>query len=221
MPKVVKVMSQLLDRNGRTEAQYLQQYNANDYPRPSTAVDIVIFSMFDVQGNNNRKLSGKELRILLVRRGGHPCIGQWALPGGFVRENETVGEAASRELMEEAGIQGGYLEQLYTFSRLGRDKRGWIMSCAHMALRNSSHFKLKAGSDADDARWFTLTAENKAENINLSLSNEDINLSAIVASKSPKMEFELIENNGYGYALDSTKVNFYNTCPYERIPYDF
>lgn len=146
-----------LDANGLTEKQFLKQYNPGDYPRPSVAVDIVIFTVVDVQGDNYRKLSEKELRVLLIRRGEHPFIGQWALPGGFVRPDETVGEAASRELAEETGVQSGYLEQLYTFSKPGRDPRTWVISCAHMALIDSNRVNLKSGSDADDAQWFAIS----------------------------------------------------------------
>ena len=189
----------ILDVNGLSEEQFLKQYNPGNYPRPSVAVDIVIFTVVDVQGNNYRKLPEKELRILLIRRGGHPYIGQWALPGGFVNPDETVGEAANRELCEETGIQGGYLEQLYTFSKPGRDPRTWVISCAHMALINSEGLSLQAGSDADETMWFTVKTGNSAESISLLLSNGDINLSAIIVPKSNGMEFKIVENNGLAF----------------------
>ena len=149
-----------LDINGLNEKQFLEQYNPGDYPRPSVTVDIVIFTVADVQGDNYRKLSEKELRVLLIKRGGHPFINHWALPGGFVRPTETVGEAANRELAEETSIQGGYLEQLYTFSKPERDPRTWVISCAHMALIDSKQISLKAGSDADEAQWFSVPLSN-------------------------------------------------------------
>jgi len=162
-----------LDLNGLTEKQFLEQYDPGKYQRPSVAVDMIIFTVADVQCDNYRKLPEKELRVLLIRRGGHPYIGRWALPGGFVNPSETVGEAARRELMEETGIQDAYLEQLYTFSNPGRDPRTWVISCAHMALIDSSQIKLRAGSDADDVRWFTVRFKQDK----LSLSNDDIVLS--------------------------------------------
>jgi ADP-ribose pyrophosphatase YjhB (NUDIX family) len=191
-------MSQL-DMNGLNEKQFLEQYNPGEYPRPSVTVDIVIFTVADVQNDNYRKLPEKELRILLIQRGGHPFIGQWALPGGFVRPEETVGEAAKRELAEEAGVHGGYLEQLYTFSKPGRDPRTWVISCAHMALVDSERLNLIAGSDADDARWFVVKTENTAEHIKLSLSNENTNLSAVIAPKPNEMEMQIVENNGLAF----------------------
>ena len=188
-----------LDINGLSEKQFLANYNPGDYPLPSVAVDNVIFTVADVSKNNYRKLSEKELRILLIKRGGHPYIGQWALPGGFVRPDETVGEAANRELIEETGVQGGHLEQLYTFSKPGRDPRAWVISCGHMALINGKELILQAGSDADDAKWFAVKMENAAEHINLFLSNGNINLSAIVLPKSNGMEFQITENNGLAF----------------------
>jgi len=191
-------MSQL-DVNGLNEKQFLKQYNPSEYPRPSVTVDIVIFTVADVEMDNYRKLPEKELRILLIQRGGHPYIGQWALPGGFVRPDETVGEAANRELVEEAGVHGGYLEQLYTFSKPGRDPRTWVISCAHMALIDNERLNLKAGSDADDARWFVVKTENTTKHIKLLLSNENTNLSAVVVPKSSEIELQIVENNGLAF----------------------
>lgn len=145
------------DRNGLTEREFLAQYQAGDYERPSMAADMVIFTVMDTQRENFRKLPEKELRVLLIRRGGHPYLGCWALPGGFVRPSETAGQAAARELREETGVDGVYLEQLYTFTQPGRDPRTWVVSCAHMALIDSAKVKVQAGDDADRAAWFTLS----------------------------------------------------------------
>lgn len=69
----------------------------------------------------------------------------------------TAEQAAARELREETGVDGVYLEQLYTFTQPGRDPRTWVVSCAHMALIDSTKVQLKAGDDADDAQWFRLS----------------------------------------------------------------
>ncbi|MBP1960910.1 NUDIX hydrolase [Paenibacillus aceris] len=147
----------LLDRDGLTEREFLEQYRAGDYERPSVAADMVIFTVTNAEADSYRKLPEKELRILLIRRGGHPFLGKWALPGGFVRPNETTEQAAARELREETGVDDVYLEQLYTFSDIGRDPRTWVMSCSYMALINSDQVQLKAGDDAADAAWFKVT----------------------------------------------------------------
>lgn len=148
---------ELRDKNGLTEREFLAQYKAGDYERPSMAADMVIFTVMDTQRENFRKLPEKELRVLLIQRGGHPYLGCWALPGGFVRPDETAGQAAARELREETGVDGVYLEQLYTFTQPGRDPRTWVVSCAHMALIDGARVQIQAGDDADRAAWFRLS----------------------------------------------------------------
>ena len=147
----------LRDRDGLTEEEFLAAYKPGDYPRPSVATDMVIFTVTDEDEENYRKLPEKELRVLLIRRGGHPYLGWWALPGGFVRPTETTEDAAKRELREETGVDQVYLEQLYTFSQPGRDPRTWVMSCSYMALIDSTQVAVRAGDDAEDAAWFKLT----------------------------------------------------------------
>ena len=89
---------ELRDKKGLTEAEFLASYNPDRYKKPSVAADMVIFSV------DSQKKEKQELRLLLVKRGGHPFLGQWALPGGFVNEGESVEEAAVRELFEETHV---------------------------------------------------------------------------------------------------------------------
>ena len=126
-----KASNPLRDKEGLTEEQFLASYRPGDYERPSVAADMVIFTVTDAEEENYRKLAKKELRILLIRRGGHPYLGCWALPGGFVRPTETTEQAAARELREETGVSEVYLEQLYTFSKPDRDPRTRVMSCSY------------------------------------------------------------------------------------------
>lgn len=147
----------LLDKDGLMEREFLEQYRAGDYERPSVTTDMVIFTVTEEDADSYRKLPEKELRVLLIRRGAHPFLGKWALPGGFVRPNETTEQAAVRELCEETYVEDIYLEQLYTFSDIGRDPRTWVISCSYMALINSDKLELKAGDDAADAAWFKVS----------------------------------------------------------------
>jgi len=116
------------------------------YPRAALTVDCVVFG-FD-EG---------ELKVLLIQRGLEPFKGKWALPGGFVRVDETLDEAARRELAEEAGLKNVFLEQLYTFGAVDRDPRERVVSVAYYALVKLAMHETKAATDAADARWFPIS----------------------------------------------------------------
>lgn len=119
-----------------------------EYPRGALTVDCVVFGL-DLEEN--------DLKVLLIERGEAPFKGAWALPGGFVLMDETVEEAARRELREETGISKVFLEQLYTFSGVKRDPRERVVTVAHLALVNLADHKLRATTDAADAAWFAAT----------------------------------------------------------------
>jgi 8-oxo-dGTP diphosphatase len=112
-------------------------------------VDCVVFGC---------NLDAHRLEVLLIERGLPPFEGSWALPGGFVRD-ETLEQAASRELGEEAGLplKSVFLEQLYTFGALDRDPRGRVVSVAYMALVRPSDYQLAASTDARRAAWFPMS----------------------------------------------------------------
>lgn len=120
------------------------------YPRAALTVDCVVFG-FDES----------ELKILLIERGLDPFKGRWALPGGFVRVDETLDDAARRELEEEAGLKDVFLEQLYTFGGINRDPRERVVSVAYYALVKLSHHNAKAATDAANAEWFPISAVPK------------------------------------------------------------
>ena len=214
------------DRNGLTEQEFLEQYTAGDYDRPSVATDMVIFTVTETEESNYRKLPKKELRVLLIRRGGHPFLGSWALPGGFVRPVETTEQAAQRELQEETGVDNVYLEQLYTFSEPGRDPRTWVMSCSYMALIDSSKVHIEAGDDADAASWFSVSYRLmreqkelledgiiKTKQYELKLTGEQETLTAVVECKmtsteaSSAVDYVILSNEGL--AFDHAKIISY------------
>jgi ADP-ribose pyrophosphatase YjhB (NUDIX family) len=105
-------------------------------------VDLVIFALHDW-----------DLQVLLIQRGVPPFAGQWALPGGFVLEGESLEAAARRELAEETGVRDVYLEQLFTFGDPKRDPRGRVVTVAYYALLTTETAPLVAGTDAGAARW--------------------------------------------------------------------
>src|SRR5881296_1990513 len=116
------------------------------YPRPALTVDCVVFG-FDES----------DLKVLLIERGLEPFKGRWALPGGFVRVEETLDDAARRELQEETGLTNVFLEQLYTFGELDRDPRERVVSVAYYALVKLSEHSVKAATDAANTRWFPVS----------------------------------------------------------------
>src|SRR6266702_8768716 len=116
------------------------------YPRAALTVDCVVFGYDE-----------GELKVLLIERGLDPFKGRWALPGGFVRVDETLDDAARRELAEETGLKKVFLEQLYTFGAVDRDPRERVVSVAYYALVKQAAYVTKADTDATDARWFPMS----------------------------------------------------------------
>lgn len=119
---------------------------AYEYPRPALTVDAVVFGLDD-----------EDLKVLLIRRDLPPFQGKWALPGGFVRVEESLEDAVRRELQEETGVSQLYLEQLYTFGDVDRDPRERVVTVAYYALVKLSDHRIKAATDARDAAWFAVS----------------------------------------------------------------
>ena len=136
------------------------------YEHPSVASDIVVFSIMDDTENNYRKLAPKKLKLLLIKRGIEPFKNMYSLPGGFIRNGETLEKTAERELEEETGIKSAYLKEFKTFSKPGRDPRGWVISDAFLALIASQDVSADLSSDADDAFWFEFSYYISSEKIN-------------------------------------------------------
>jgi 8-oxo-dGTP diphosphatase len=154
------------------------------YPRAALTVDCVVFG-----------LDESDLKVLLIERGLEPFKGRWALPGGFVRVDETLDDAARRELAEEAGLTDVFLEQLYTFGELNRDPRERVVSVAYYALVKLSAHRTRAATDAADARWFPV-------------------------SKVPKLAFDHGEILGTALARLKGKVR-YQPIGFELLPPKF
>lgn len=157
-------MDELRDKQGRTEEEFLRAYRADRYPRPSVTADIMLLS---------ETVAGVE--VLLVRRGGHPFLGCWALPGGFTGPQESVDEAAARELQEETHVSGLPLFPLMLCSRPGRDPRAWTISQAYLALVGPGNLSsVRADDDAADARWFALARTGALPDVTLTLAAEGL-----------------------------------------------
>lgn len=147
-------------------------------------VDIVIFALREW-----------ELHVLLIQRGVPPFEGRWALPGGFVRDGESLEAAARRELEEETGMREVYLEQLYTFGEPGRDPRGRVITVAYYALLTTEAAPLVAGTDAGAARWMP-------------------------ARKHPPLAFDHEQILGYALERLANKLE-YTTAGFQLLPKKF
>ena len=184
---------ELRDHQGLTAEEFLKSYDAGKFERPSVTVDTAIFTITSDDEVNQRNLSNRELQVLLIKRGGHPFLGQWALPGGFVNPAEDIDQAAVRELKEETNLDCSYMEQLYTWGEVNRDPRTRVISISYLALLDSTKFDIQAGDDAADAKWYTVKdtvlkkEKTLAEDgfiqqkwVRLELMSDEVTLSAII-----------------------------------------
>jgi len=96
---------------------------------------------------------GDALQILLVRRKYEPYKGMWAIPGGFVEDDEELEAAAIRELQEETGLIVPAMTQLHTFGKVGRDSRGRTVTVTYYAFTDAATQKVQGGDDAAEAEW--------------------------------------------------------------------
>lgn len=171
------------ERNGKgqTLEEFLEEYDPYRYKNPCCTTDTVVFSYKDEQA-----LKEGRLKVLLVKRGNHPSIGCWALPGGFVNLRENLEDTARRELQEETGVSGLPVEQFACYGDYQRDPRARVITTAYFSLVNEKEVRVKAGDDAADAAWFTVKLKKgesrdvttdaaviKKEDFSLELENED------------------------------------------------
>ena len=158
-----------------SESEFLANYDASQFDRPSVTVDVLIFSVSNNSAENWRRADKKSFSVLLVHRDDYPYLGKWNLPGGFVGIKETALDAAHRILRSETGVTGNvYLEQLYTFDNVNRDPRTRVFSIAHMALINKNNLHY---SGTRDAEWFDIEYNNGKlllHNKNITLTDKDL-----------------------------------------------
>lgn len=117
------------------------------YPHPALTVDIVLFRAGE---------PGPE--VLLIQRRHPPYADCWALPGGFVDQDEPLEAAARRELFEETHLADMDIRQLAAFGEPGRDPRGWTVSVAYWGWVNQGAIAARAGDDAAQAVWWPVEA---------------------------------------------------------------
>jgi ADP-ribose pyrophosphatase YjhB (NUDIX family) len=213
----------------QSEKEYLSQYNINKYERPSVTTDIAAFMIRSEESDNYKRDSENRLSILLVKRGVHPFMDCWALPGGFLKPDETVEECALREITEETNVVPVAILPVGVFSEPGRDPRGWIISNAFFSVITEESVKQVGGDDAADAQWFDVSFEKDNDgdyHLSLSLRGntalESIHLDAVLTKERTKFgkSIFLIKNSG-GLAFDHARIIAEAVCLLRKYAQDF
>ena len=194
-------MPGMKDKKGLTEEEFLADYSPKKYPQPSLTADICVFRHVG-EGD-----SAGRLQVLLVQRGGHPYLGCWATPGGFVSPGETADQAAARELAEETGVEGLALEPIALYSTPGRDPRGWTISYAFVALDDKG-VTVHAGDDAAKAQWFDVAAVEQDGRTSLTFTSgaEKLGASFFPAAAPITGTLRAADVAGEGLAVDHAQI---------------
>lgn len=137
---------------------FCEHYDDSKYWHPSLTADSAVFRALDTPENQTKKYPQRKLEILLVKRGRPPYAGGWALPGGFLQQDETLAACAARECYEETGLQPKYQGDVATFSRVDRDPRTRIITQCFLALvPYGDEGAVQAADDAVEAAWFEVS----------------------------------------------------------------
>ena len=155
-------------------------------------VDAVVFAYIE-----------KELNVLLIKRAFEPFIDQWALPGGFIFENEDADTSVVRKLFEETNVKLNYLEQLYTFTHPKRDPRQRVISISYYALINPKYEQLLTNVHATEVQWFPI---KKCATLDIGFDHYDIIRYAHTRLQN-KIKYEPI-----GFELLPTKFTMNELC---------
>ena len=204
--ELVRLYEQKKTPESEGEKQFLAAYSIEKYDRPSVATDVVGMTIRTVDAGNYRSPNERHLALLLIRRGEHPCMNRWALPGGFLRHGESVEHCAQRELFEETGLNTNALYPLGCFSAPGRDPRGWIISNAFLSIVGKEDLTLMSGDDAMDARWFDLAFDERGDVLSLSFENGETRLQAelkLTKNAFGQYSFEIVSSD---LAFDHARI---------------
>ena len=199
-----------VNEDGLTLAEYLETYNPSDYRSPSLTADVMILRHRGAVTSVNMGLS-----LLMVKRRNHPCIGYWALPGGFAEINEDIDETAKRELSEETGLEGIPIEQIHVWGETWRDPRDRVVTTQYIALVDGTK-EAVAGDDAAEVCWYDAILSCESEETDNNISNTTYKLELtdpdsglVLDGKVLKTEytdrllketgFKVIENNGIAF----------------------
>ncbi len=196
--------------SGKDEIEFLKSYDGSKYKNPGFAADTALFAVGE-----------DAISILLIKRGNYPYKNRWALPGGFVDIDEDIAAAADRELREETGLSGLYLEQVFTWGRPGRDPRYRCITSSHVAVADAALLKPVAGDDAAETGLFamedyTVTEKDGMTEIGYTLRGSIVmrpvvaypsgRIQHIRAVQSDELAFDHAESIAYSYEYLKKRV---------------
>lgn len=190
----------------QSEEEFLKDYDSSRFEKLSLTADTLVFSVASEETGNYRKLPEKKFSILLVKRDNYPFKDQWCLPGGFIKMDETIDDAAKRILKTETNLQDIYMEQLYTFGDVHRDPRMRIVSVSYIALIDKNRLKDHLNSNAS---WFQMSILEDEKEIQVTFDNHQENFSIVIEKKlkSPTSDrYEYIVKKNTHLAFDHAKV---------------
>lgn len=191
------------------EKEFLDKYNVHEFERPSVTNDVIIFTTDDIIEKNSRKLPKKGMQVLLIKRNDYPDKGKYAIPGGFVKMDESLEEGAIRKLKEETGIDNVYIEQLYSFGEVNRDPRTRVISVANMALIAKENINFIKTANTLETRWFWIKKEliERTKEDKLIINkyvlklNSDDELTKISYEVTEKIETSVLRRKEVSYTL--------------------
>lgn len=181
----------------KTEEEFLKDYDPSKYEKLSMTTDVLIMSVSNEDTGNYRKLSEKKFSILLVKRKNHPFKDKWCLPGGFIKMDESLDDAARRVLKNETNLKDIYIEQLYTFSDVKRDPRMRVVMASYMALVDKNRLSDKL---SENASWFNVEVKQDDKSFYVTLDNTSEQIEFIVSKTlrnltTDRYEFKVVKND--------------------------
>ena len=181
----------------KTEEEFLKDYDPSKYEKLSMTTDVLIMSVSNEDTGNYRKLSEKKFSILLVKRKNYPFKDKWCVPGGFIKMDESLDDAARRVLKNETNLKDIYIEQLYTFSDVKRDPRMRVVSTSYMALVDKNRLSDKL---SENASWFNVEVKQDDKSFYVTLDNTSEQIEFIVSKTlrnltTDRYEFKVVKND--------------------------
>lgn len=216
--------NQYPQRDLKEEREFLSAYHADDFEQVSVATDIVVFSMMGIQSPEARRSPVPGLKVLLIRRGEHPFKNCWALPGGFLRKNETVEACAFREVYEETNVVPRALLPVGVFSNPQRDPRTRVVSNAFVSVVDADACNARGGDDAQDAAWFDVFFNREqGGKVTVNLSDGEDAFTCVLEERVDSFRnitYEIVEEGGLAFDHGIILASAFRTLRNQKDEYE-